>query len=339
MDSFPIKANYTFKFYSQQLALALLINLMRVSHLKYWSWGLLIVVFVGCGRTPEGFVDPELESNIERLSELPITDPFHFEVQKYLLNASKSNTSKNAITYYSEKRSTAIDSSKVLFHLVSGSIALAQMHSDSAFSSQMADLKKRVSPSCRRLLPNFEQFFTLGFAKSYPVRFEMEIDSSLVSNLESNIRDKVMVVSAMADSDFLKWQDPEFLCLCQIFGVAGAFGEVGAGLYLYGEQAKLTKDFESAFFYYVWSAEKYPNEIFAGNALFQAAFLLEDVFKDIDLARKFYKDFLDRYPYHSLVDEAKFLFENTGKYKDELSGRQLGDINQLLSTRLLINSY
>ena len=240
---------------------------------------------------------------------------------------------------YAEKRNTAIDSSRLLFHLVSGSIALAQIQSDSAFSAQVAELKNRVMKICGRRLTNFDQLFSIGFAKAFPNRFDLATDSAMVADLEFEIKAKALGVTGLSDTDFMKWQDPSFLCTCQILGVAGAFGEIGSGLYLFGEQAKLNKDFETAFFYYVWSAEKYPNEIFAGNALFQAAFLLEDVFKDFDLAKKFYKDFLDRYPYHSFVDEAKFLFENTGKYKDELSGRQLGDINQLLSTRLLTTNY
>ena len=56
----------------------------------------------------------------------------------------------------------------------------------------------------------------------------------------------------------------------------------------------------------------------AGSCLFIQAFIYENQLKDLTNAEKIYRQFLDEFPNHELVNDAKFSLENLGKPVEEL---------------------
>lgn len=56
----------------------------------------------------------------------------------------------------------------------------------------------------------------------------------------------------------------------------------------------------------------------APEALFLSGFCSENLNNDIEQARFFYEDFIERYPDHKLVQDAQFSIQNLGKSDEEL---------------------
>ena len=53
-------------------------------------------------------------------------------------------------------------------------------------------------------------------------------------------------------------------------------------------------------------------------ALFMKAFLFDESLKDVENARKYYQEFIDKYPNHEFAKQAKLLMENLGKSQEEV---------------------
>ncbi len=54
------------------------------------------------------------------------------------------------------------------------------------------------------------------------------------------------------------------------------------------------------------------------EALFLKGFIYENYLKDLNNARKYYQDFLGKYPTHHFADDARALLDNLGKSPEEL---------------------
>ncbi len=63
---------------------------------------------------------------------------------------------------------------------------------------------------------------------------------------------------------------------------------------------------------------EYPKDPKAGDALFMQAFTFENDLHDIDSAKKYYNDFLARFPSHQFADDAKQLLLLIDKSPEEL---------------------
>ena len=63
---------------------------------------------------------------------------------------------------------------------------------------------------------------------------------------------------------------------------------------------------------------KYPDYSKTPTALFLKAFVYEDQVKNYKLARKYYQQFIDKYPDNEFADDAQMSLENLGKSPEEL---------------------
>ncbi len=64
--------------------------------------------------------------------------------------------------------------------------------------------------------------------------------------------------------------------------------------------------------------DHYPESSNAPYALFLKAFVFEDLLKDNVNAERYYKKFIDQYPYNEYVDDAMISLKNLGKTPEEL---------------------
>lgn len=64
--------------------------------------------------------------------------------------------------------------------------------------------------------------------------------------------------------------------------------------------------------------DKYPNGVYSSKALFMVAFINANYMDNQKKARKYYTEFLEKYPKHDLADDAKYELENLGKDIDDL---------------------
>lgn len=70
--------------------------------------------------------------------------------------------------------------------------------------------------------------------------------------------------------------------------------------------------------YFNMLIEKDPKHHLAGSALFYKAMIIGDVLHDDKLAIETYKEFINKYPDHQLVESAKASIELQGKSMDEI---------------------
>ncbi len=63
---------------------------------------------------------------------------------------------------------------------------------------------------------------------------------------------------------------------------------------------------------------KYPDFSKTPTALFLKAFIYEDQVKNYKLARKYYQQFIDKYPDNEFTDDARMSLQNLGKSPEEL---------------------
>jgi tetratricopeptide (TPR) repeat protein len=70
--------------------------------------------------------------------------------------------------------------------------------------------------------------------------------------------------------------------------------------------------------YFNMLLEKDPNHELAGAALFYKAMIIGDMLHDNKLAVETYKEFIEKYPDHQLVESAKASIELQGKTMDEI---------------------
>ena len=62
-------------------------------------------------------------------------------------------------------------------------------------------------------------------------------------------------------------------------------------------------------------------------ALFMKAFLFDGTFADSTNSRKYYTEFLEKYPNHEFAKDAKLLLQNVGKSDEEVL-KELMDKNK-----------
>jgi outer membrane protein assembly factor BamD (BamD/ComL family) len=67
-----------------------------------------------------------------------------------------------------------------------------------------------------------------------------------------------------------------------------------------------------------WIIDKYPTHSKAENSAFMKGFLFDNDIQDTALARKFYLEFIQKYPKSEFVDDAQMLINNLGKSEEEI---------------------
>ncbi|HHZ64691.1 MAG TPA: hypothetical protein EYN38_10745 [Flavobacteriales bacterium] len=75
---------------------------------------------------------------------------------------------------------------------------------------------------------------------------------------------------------------------------------------------------ESALACYKQVYTDYPDYAKASTALFLEGFVYETQTANLVMAQKCYNEFMDKYPNHTLADDAKFSVENLGKSDEEI---------------------
>lgn len=64
--------------------------------------------------------------------------------------------------------------------------------------------------------------------------------------------------------------------------------------------------------------DEYPNGVYSSKALFMIGFINANYLQNEEKARKYYTEFLEKYPNHDLADDAKYELDNLGKNIDDL---------------------
>lgn len=84
------------------------------------------------------------------------------------------------------------------------------------------------------------------------------------------------------------------------------------------ETARTLRNIPKAITLYDWIIDKYPTDKRGATSLFLKAFTYDNDLKDFVSAKKYYEEFLAKYPNNEFTESAKFLLENLGKSEEEL---------------------
>lgn len=97
---------------------------------------------------------------------------------------------------------------------------------------------------------------------------------------------------------------------------------IGASyLFTAGEVARAIGQYEEAINIFTKVESNYPKAEKAPHALFMKGFTFEENIKNKDLAKKYYQEFLEKYPEHTLAKEVKQLIEVIDLSPEELIKR------------------
>ncbi len=89
-------------------------------------------------------------------------------------------------------------------------------------------------------------------------------------------------------------------------------------LFSAAQTSKLLQTYDKCISLFDWIIEKYPTNPKAENASFMKGFLFDNDLKDSATARKFYTEFIEKYPKSEFVDDAQMLIKNLGKSEEEI---------------------
>lgn len=89
-------------------------------------------------------------------------------------------------------------------------------------------------------------------------------------------------------------------------------------LFSAAQTSKLLQTYDKCISLFDWIIEKYPTHIKAENSSFMKGFLFDNDLKDTAIARKFYLEFIEKYPKSEFVDDAQMLISNLGKSEEEI---------------------
>lgn len=93
------------------------------------------------------------------------------------------------------------------------------------------------------------------------------------------------------------------------------------------ETSNTLRTYDKSFALYDWIIDNYPTHKRAPMALFMKAFLFDGTFADSTNSRKYYTEFLEKYPNHEFAKDAKLLLQNVGKSDEEVL-KELMDKNK-----------
>ena len=89
-------------------------------------------------------------------------------------------------------------------------------------------------------------------------------------------------------------------------------------LFSAAQTSKLLQTYDKCISLFDWIIEKYPTHVKAENSAVMKGFLFDNDLKDTATARKFYLEFIDKYPKSEFVDDAQMLIKNLGKSEEEI---------------------
>lgn len=139
--------------------------------------------------------------------------------------------------------------------------------------------------------------------------------NTMLENLGSKIySDKTNRIDTKVANDFINIAEIHALLMPK---------SVKSAEYLHdaGRTAGYMRSFPKAIDLYSWVVDKYPDNEQTANSTFMLGYTYDNDMKDYGEARKYYEQFLSKYPEHDLAASAKVLLENLGVPDDEIIER------------------
>lgn len=89
-------------------------------------------------------------------------------------------------------------------------------------------------------------------------------------------------------------------------------------LFSAAQTSKVLQTYDKCLSLYDWIIASYPKHPKAENAAFMKGFMFDNELKDTATARKFYTEFIEKFPKSEFVDDAQMLISNLGKSEEQI---------------------
>ncbi len=89
-------------------------------------------------------------------------------------------------------------------------------------------------------------------------------------------------------------------------------------LFKAAETSKILRTYDKSFSIFDWIIERYPSHPRAESAAFMKPFIFDSELRDTANARKYYLEFIQKYPKSDFVDDAQYLISNLGKSEEQI---------------------
>jgi tetratricopeptide (TPR) repeat protein len=163
----------------------------------------------------------------------------------------------------------------------------------------------------------------LAFIETWPDHPEVEAAKGQISSKVESLDTLIASLGQKMFNDSLFRLEQnvarQYVDACEAFALVKQ-NDPNAAEYLHkaAETARTLRTVQKSLSIYDWILRKYPDHPRAAQALFLKAFTLDNDLKDFENARKFYLEYIDKYPDNDFTSSAQFLLENLGKSDEEL---------------------
>ncbi len=137
--------------------------------------------------------------------------------------------------------------------------------------------------------------------------------------LKSEINDKENALFAEKDHSINPNKAREVITLYRYYAEKFPDDTISADyLFKAGDVSSGINAFQNSLEFFHIVSEKYPNSSRAGYALFLQGFINENSLGDTASARKYYEEFIQRYPNHEMKESALFSLQHLGKSAEDI---------------------
>ncbi len=158
---------------------------------------------------------------------------------------------------------------------------------------------------------------TLAFITAITLTFAACVNTK--DKLKSEIKEKEDALFAEKDHSINPNKARDVITLYRYYAEKFPEDTVSADyLFKAGDVSSGINAFQNALEFFHIVSEKYPNSSRAGYALFLQGFINENTLGDTASARKYYQEFIKRYPKHEMTESAEFSLQHLGKSAEDV---------------------
>ncbi len=162
----------------------------------------------------------------------------------------------------------------------------------------------------------------LAYAKAYPTDSkteELKKNVSVATSPENYILEIGKAIFADTIKGFSETSAHDYVDACEAYAlVLPKDPETPEYINKAAEISNALKTYEKSFALYDWLNTSYSDHKRGQMALFMKAFLFDESLKDTENAKKYYGEFIQKYPNHEFAKQAQLLMDNLGKSQEEV---------------------
>lgn len=280
---------------------------------------LLILIGLGCKKS-EGYDAKALAALEQAFEATPADSTYDLLITRYLEIMQENKADKKIVEDMLFKAATA---SKKMNNCRQMVIFLNNLIKNHYERQDTPDHILEMINCLRQSEKNYAaDILSICFGEAFPNHpKKVELMSGLPNQLPAVQYLANLATSMFPDtgSSYNKDVAFQFVDACEAYALVLPHSDKSAEyLFSAAQTAKLLQTYDKCISLYDWIIEKYPNHPKAENSAFMKGFLFDSDLKDTAVARKFYSEFIAKYPKSEFADDAQILIQNLGKTEEQI---------------------